>query len=52
MGRALVLVSRMMRRRPAASGAFLGAIGTVVSLTVTAVLQAVDGDRGHMGSGS
>ncbi len=40
---ALVLVSWMMRRGPAAGWALLGAIGAVGSLAVTAALQAVDG---------
>ena len=40
---ALVLVSWMMRRGPAAGWALLGAIGAVGSLAVTAAVQAVDG---------
>lgn len=40
---ALVLVSWMMRRGPAAGWVLLGAIGAVSSLAVTAALQAVDG---------
>ena len=40
---ALVLVSWMMRRGPAAGWALLGAIGAVGSLALSAALQAVDG---------